>query len=350
MSLGPPFDDSGERLRLGIGAAAGAVLLFGIAFALLAAERPLGDSITILVKVARPGALRTGAALRVAGVAIGEVVAIRGQPAPLGKETPAIDIEIRLQKAYRDRVFRNSTIVPINPTILTEAVLEVGPPANGAAPSEPVQDADRLRGVDPADIDQFMLKLYLGIESVLSETRDLRPEWEDLSRSLVALSTRVATTLPGDELLRVGLHVAVSRAKAENLIAKLRAAGIDAGPAELRGLVQMSQPPIRELERLAERLEVLDGQVRDFAVPLAARQGELRRALAGLRSVAALGTRTEADIAALLDGYAAGRGTMGGFHRDIQIFDELKEVHRILKRRSWRILIKKADPGQRDVR
>jgi hypothetical protein len=60
--------------------------------------------------------------------------------------------------------------------------------------------------------------------------------------------------------------------------------------------------------------------------------------------------QSQLDVKALIDGFQAGRGTLGGFNRDIQIFDELKEIHRILKRQTWRVLIKRPNPGQRNVR
>ncbi len=62
MSLGPPFDDadSSDRLRLGLGIGAAALLLFFAGFAILASERSLGDSLTIHVDVTRIGTLNTG--------------------------------------------------------------------------------------------------------------------------------------------------------------------------------------------------------------------------------------------------------------------------------------------------
>ena len=111
MSLGPPFDPSGERLRLILGAATAVTLLVVIGVALLAADRSLGESVTVHMLVQRPGALHTGAAVRVAGEQIGEVVAIRGyrpsrglkdatSPGPSAEPgaEPSVDIELRLRK------------------------------------------------------------------------------------------------------------------------------------------------------------------------------------------------------------------------------------------------------------
>jgi hypothetical protein len=68
---------------------------------------------------------------------------------------------------------------------------------------------------------------------------------------------------------------------------------------------------------------------------------ERRRVAQIVRTTSELGQRANADIKALIWLYENGRGTLGGFNRDIQIFDELKEMHRILKRESWRVIIKR---------
>jgi ABC-type transporter Mla subunit MlaD len=354
VSLGPPFDDSGTRLQLGTGAAVGAVLLFVIMFGLLAAERPLGDSINFHVHVARAGALHTGAPLRVAGEQIGEVVAIRGRGqrggAAADATQQAVDIEVRLQKAYRDRVSQNSTIVTVNPTLLTEALLEVGPPLHGAAPLAPVQDGEHLRGVDPADIDAFMMKLYLSIESILREARDLRPEWQEFQASVGHLSGELGRTMPRNELVRLSLHAAAATLAASHLAGKLRSAGVDAAPADLRELLQTAQPLYAEVARASAQLQLLNDRASAIMDAVAPRRAELSRALSDLQKAAELTGRAGKDARSLYDGFSAGRGTLGAFNADIQIFDELKEISRILKRRTWRVIIKRPDPGQRNLR
>jgi ABC-type transporter Mla subunit MlaD len=351
LSLGPPFDDSGERLQVGLGAAAAALLLFVGTFAILTAERPLGDSLRVHVMVARPGSLHTGAIVEVAGETIGEVVAIRGQPATGGPTDLApVDIELRIQQRFQSRLRRNSTIVAVNPSILTEALLEVGPPAHGAAPSPPVTDGETLRGVDPADIDQFMRKLYLSLEAVLREGRDLRPDWQDFTGAVAATATTLDRQLPAELLLRLGLHGTQARLALERLSDSLHRADVAAAPAELQALLATTTPLIDQLLSLARQADSLQSRVHDLTVSLEPRQRQLSRAIAGLGSASRDAQQIVHDAQLLQSDYLNGRGTLGGFQRDIQLFDELKELSRILKRESWRILIKRPSPGQRNLR
>ena len=219
MSLGPPFDDadSSDRLRLGLSIGAAALLLFFAGFAILASERSLGDSLTIHVDVTRIGTLNTGAVLRLAGEPIGEVVAIRGRRAPpsphASPATPAaepqaepmIDIELRLLRKYRERVRRNSTVVTVNPTLLTEAQLEVGPAAAGGA-RRGGAGGDHLRGVDPADMSVLCCASIAALGDALRETKELSPDWTEFTGAMSTLSGHVSETLPTTELLRLAVH------------------------------------------------------------------------------------------------------------------------------------------------
>ncbi|MBL9003297.1 MAG: MCE family protein [Myxococcales bacterium] len=346
MSLGPPFDDaeSSERLRLGLGFGMTAVLLFFAGFAILTAERSLGDSLTLHVDVTRVGTLHAGAPLRLAGEQIGEVVAIRGRREETDRSTgstPRIDIEVRLLRQFRERVRRNSTVVTVNPTLLTEAQLEVGPPWNGEAPGEAVKEGDHLRGVDPVEMSLLLVRVYRSLEAALAEAKDLSPDWHEFGGALSSLASHVRETMPTAELLRLALHIERARRGIVGLRDTLQAAQAETAPERLRGLYERGKPLVAELSRLAGQLEALQSRVQDLQAAVLARKADLQRIESLVRATAQLGERVRSDSQALLWLYENGRGTLGGFSHDIQIFDELKEMHRILKRESWRVLIKR---------
>lgn len=358
MSLGPPFDHSGERLRLFLGAATAVTLLVVIGVALLAADRSLGESLTVHMLVHRPGVLHTGAMVRVAGEQIGEVVAIRGyrpESALTGAgagagagagEEPMVDIELRLRKHLAGRVYENSTFLPVNPTVLAEALIEIGPPAGGVSPGAPVSSDMRVRGVDPADIDQLLRKVYLSIELILQQARDLGSEWTELTAALGTLSVRLTLNFSSEEALRVQVQGEAARRSIEALLATLRSGEAAKLPELSRQLAQSVMPLGRELRRLGEQGEVLAARARELGQALGpAQQAELRRAVAQLRGALAAGERLDADARFLIRYFDSGRGTLGGFNKDLQIFDELKETSRILKQKSWRLLIKRREPG-----
>jgi ABC-type transporter Mla subunit MlaD len=351
VSLGPPFDESGERLRLLLGAAVAVTLLFVIGVALLAADRSLGEAVTVHVLVKRPGVLHTGAMVRVAGEQIGEVVAIRGfhgepglpdsQPKAEGGDATPVEIELRLRKQKADKVYANSTFLPVNPTVLAEALIEIGPPPGGAAPGPPVQDGQRVRGVDPADIDQLLRKVYVSVELTLQEARDVGPEWTELNEALSALSGRLAHTAPPELMLRARVQGAAALDGTRQLLATLRSGNVNQLVPVAKELDQTLTPLIGDLRRLGDQAAVLQARASDLGQAFApGPQADLQRAIAQLRAALATGEQLAADARYLVHYFESGRGTLGGFNQDIQIFDELKETTRILKRESWRVLIK----------
>ena len=357
MSLGPPFDPSGERLRLILGAATAVTLLVVIGVALLAADRSLGESVTVHMLVQRPGALHTGAVVRVAGEQIGEVVAIRGyrashglkdgpgaEPSAEPSTEPSVDIELRLRKRWAGQVYENSTFLPVNPTVLAEALIEIGPPPQGAAPGAPVTADLRVRGVEPADIDQLLRKVYLSIELTLLQARDLSAEWTEVNAAFAALSARLSLTLP--DTLHIQVQGAAARQGIEQLLATLRAGHVDELPELGRQLDRSLTPLVRQFQLLAEQGELLQTRAREVGVALGpGPQADLRRAIAQLGAALNAGQKLEADARFLIRHVERGRGTLGGFNQDMQIFDELKDVSRIIKQQSWRLLIKRREPS-----
>lgn len=373
MSLGPPFDESGERLRLGLGAAAAALLLVTTAVALLSADRSLGDSLRMAVLVQRPGSLHAGAQVRVAGLQIGEVVAIRGQgrsqerrpeagpwsqrplspavcrtlrasrlgarPAP-----PAVEVELRILRRHADRVYENSTFLPVNATLLTEGMIEIGPPAHGAAPGSRVRDGSRVRGVDPADLDDLIATVFCSTEQVLADARELRPDWLELTAATRALLGRVQLAMEPTQLLRVQLQTSRAFASARALQARLARAEASRAPSAVRALAGALQPLVPQLTALGAQLELLQERTAALSTELRPRRPRLERLPDDARRLQASGERLEADGRALYRLLESGAGTLGGFQQDLQIFDELKDVHRILKHAIWRVLIKKQAP------
>lgn len=378
MSLGPPFDQSGERLRLGLGAAAGALLLFVTAVALLSADRSLGDSLRVYMLVRRPGALHAGALVQVAGLQIGEVVAIRGQgrdgepessaalaPAlgrrvaglelPLPQQecqalqarkrrppaAPKVEVELRILRRYADRVYENSTFLTVNPTVLTEGLIEVGPPDAGAAPKDPIRGDSRVRGVDPADLDDLIATVFCSTEEVMRIGRELRPAWAELSTAGRTLLDRLQRTVDGDQFLRVKLQAVAAFNAAGALRTKLERAGIERTPAAVEGLTQTIRTLAPQLAAFGAQVGELQARSQALAEKLAPRRQRIGRLDEDLQRLQKTAERAESDGRYLLRVYERGGGTIGGFQQDLQIFDELKDMHRILKRQIWRVMIKR---------
>lgn len=356
MSLGPPFDHSGEKTRLILGGVACVALMFIIGIALLLADRSLGSYITVRLLVTQPGALHTGARVLAGGEQIGEVVAIRGQKAsraglsatPLLSNTsdksPSVEVELRLLSEYAERVYQNSTFLPINPTLLTEAQLEIGPPENGAAPGLPIAQLgpqERLRGTDPADLDQLLRRVYLSVELALLQARDLSPQWTELQAALGGLSQHLSQSVDMAALVRTQVQLVAALHGIEQLAQKVDSAGVQSTATELQALAKAALPLLRTVAQLQKQA----GQLQERASELQAafgpqQQRQLKAVMQQLQASLQAGQRLQGDVLFLLRQVDTGQGTLGGVLNDMQIFDELKDSARILKTESWRLILK----------
>mgnify|MGYP000464550830 CR=1 FL=1 len=125
----------------------------------------------------------------------------------------------------------------------------------------------------------------------------------------------------------------------------MRAGRVDELPELGRQLERSLTPLGQQFRLLAEQGELLQSRARDLGVALGpGPRADLRRAIAQLGAALAAGERLQADARFLIRYVDSGRGTLGGFNQDMQIFDELKDMSRILKQQSWRVLIKRREP------
>lgn len=372
MSLGPPFDQSGERWQLASGAAAVIGLVIAVAIALLASDRTLGDTFPLRILTRNPGALRTGARVILAGQQIGEVVAIRGtgwlsppsppssaggaggaaQAAPAWPDRPTVEIEVRVLRSHQRYIYRNATFFSHTPNVLTESHLEIGPPGNGASPERPVEPGETVRGVDPPDIDRLLQKVHASLVSILAVSHDLEPQWQEFRAAVDGLlrtardasgQAEVGRILAqGDRALQAARHLRATFGQTDALPRGAHLIGeISRGLSELR-------PQLQIISAQAERL---DGQLKGLTTTFGEKERrQLAQGVALFRAVIKDAEQMDKDLRWLLRWFNEGRGTLGGFAQDIQIYDEFKETGRLLKRETWKVLIKRKDPGQRHLR
>ncbi len=353
MSLGPPFDAGNQRLHLLLGGVTVVLLTFLVSVALLTADHQVGKAVTVHLLVARSGQLYTGAEVQLAGQRIGELVSIRRyrptdtDPPELTARGTQVELELRILRSPASRLYRNSTFVARNPTLLSPAVIEVGPPERGEAKGPPIADGDYLTGIDPPDLDQLLRRIYNSLVVIMMEAETLRPDWQEAYGAMSGLSQRISRINNRGQLDRIGLQGAQSLLLLRTLGRKLQAAGVQGAPERVTELVDTGRPLFHQATLLAKRSELLSERAADFAqVFSGSGQRDLAQAMANFRAAVARGERTAEDAKYLLHYIESGRGTLGGFQNDIQIFDELKEVHRILKQQTLKVIVKPRKPAK----
>jgi len=344
MSLGPPFDSSGERLQQAVGAIVVVLLAAAIGWVVLFSGRTLGSGLTVHMKMGSTGLLRTGAKVRIAGDDAGEVRAVYPR---LSKSESGVTFEVFLLRGYADRVRKNSLPFVSSPSVLGEAYLEFGPPQGGAPPGPPVADGDTLTGAEPPDLDRFFLHAEASIKEVMRLLRDNRGELDEL---LAAADGLLATfsSLPADrgQFRRIADQFSRALDAGRGLFATIRDAGgaerIKRDLGEIGAIADEAGPQLRDLgARLDQAMTGID-KLREMFPP--ERRDQVGQAVATFRRAATLGEKIVDDVKWLIRRIESGQGSVGAFLADKEIFDDFHETHRIIKSQALRFLLKPVDP------
>jgi ABC-type transporter Mla subunit MlaD len=337
MSLGPPFDSTGERLQQAVGAVVVLLLLSAVTWVLLMSGRTVGRGVTIHVEMKTPGLLRSGAKVRLAGREIGEV---RGMT---GTKDHHVDIETFVLRGFVNDVHKNSQAYVGTPSVLGEAYLEIGPPERQAQPAAPVEDGDRLRGQDPPEIDDLLAHSEKNLRLILALLRENRPEMEEL---LAAGDDLLATLtgLPADrgKLGRIKDQFVRVLDDSTALVHTIRdAGGIDRIKAITRDLSAIVDEAGPELKQLGARLDVAMARFDELgAIFSPERRAQLQGAIATFKRATQRGEAILKDVKSLANWVESGRGSVGAFLADKELFDDLHETHRILKSQPWTFILK----------
>ncbi|MSP60516.1 MAG: MCE family protein [Myxococcales bacterium] len=339
-------------VRRAVGALFLAALGGAIAAVLLTSGRTLGRGIHLEVELASTGALRNDARVKIAGRDVGEVRGMRRETVASGARHVIVDAFVA--REWAEQVRRDSTLFVATPSILGEAYLEIGPPARSPGlpslpPGAPVSDGDRLRGGDPPELDRFIAKVYGSLTTIGLLLRTQGPAWNELS---VAAESLIATLagLPADrgQLGRIrsqgvraiddALAIAAALDQA-GALPRVRVLARDLGETMDHLGPELSSLGLR-IDRAATRLDALS----DLLPP--GRREAARRALDALTRAAGIAERIAGDVKLVAAKIDRGEGTMGAFFADKEIFDDLHEVHRILKSQPWSVIVKPIRAGK----
>jgi ABC-type transporter Mla subunit MlaD len=348
MSLGPPFDASGLKLQRGVGAAAVLALSGAIAWVLLLSGRSFGPGVTLLVEMRSTGPLRVGDSVRLAGRRVGEV---RGAYIAGRADRRAVEFEVFVARGWADKVHVNSELFVATPSVLGEAYLEIGPPRGGAQPGRVVEDGDHLRGTDPPEIDRFLQYAEANVRVLLALLRETRPEADELLAAGDSLLNRLSG-LPADrgQLRRIRDQAVQALDRGEALLHTMREAGaVDRTRAILRDLGAIADRAGPELRALGQKADRAIARAQELGALFGERRAELARALDGFKRTAAVGDRLVADVRAIQKHIESGRGAVGAFLLDRELFDDLHETHRILKMTPLRFIWRTTPKDQRGV-
>ena len=330
-----------ERLNIRVGLA----LLAAIAVAVGAVFGLSGRSLAAVheyhVDFSRIAGLKTGAKVLLSGREVGQVKDIRFAQKGL------LRVDIWVRRAFRPYIHENSEFyVGMGGSILGEPSLDIGPPHG--TPGAELADGAIVRGIDPPKLDDVLSKLYQNLQSITEELRQdkdvVDPFLRDLDHLLATLDD--IHSEPG-AITRIRDNVSVGTVAALDLIATLRK-GTDDGvriratAQEVSRLWTRTEKEMRSLGPRFDRAQAGLERLQEVFSP--SERARISKTFETFSKAADIGANVAHEIARLADYVQSGRGTLGALMNDVELVDDLKVIHQMLKDKPWMTLAKPEKP------
>ena len=169
-------NERGRKLRVGVFVLIGLAAFLGMIYALGARARLFEPRFTVSAEFTEVGGLVEGATVRLAGVQIGRVRAVRLPSQPGGK----VRVDMTIARQFGDRVRKDSVARIETQGLLGDRIVEI---SVGTAAAPPVQPNDLIASTDPFDIGRVMSESGQVVKSVGALADSLRETAHTLNQS-----------------------------------------------------------------------------------------------------------------------------------------------------------------------
>jgi len=339
-----------KHLELKVGAMILVALIILVAFILILGDWSFGERRVVDVYFQNPGGLTAGVSVKVAGRDVGRIseMTFLGQNGPKSPVTgrPAL-VRVRLEISEESWLAMRDDVKFYITTkgVLGDPFLEIDP---GVAPS-PVNASRHLFGTDPPRLDLFLAD---AAELVQSLNRLLVTNSENLD-NLIKGSANLVTAV--DSMVSATDGADGSKARIGRILENVEQLTLD-----VQTLVRSTQEKYIDdpsLERTIQNMESLTGKLNKDIDPLIAEiretmetlnrlgntlgpkeQQALRDSLKRLSDIAVRADSTIGRVDGLVTRMHEGKGTVGRLLKDEEIYDDLKELIRDLKRHPWKLI------------
>jgi phospholipid/cholesterol/gamma-HCH transport system substrate-binding protein len=336
--------DRGTEFKVGLLILAGLVVFAGFVF--LLGNFSLSSGYTLHVDYAFSGNIQPGAPVKVSGIKVGKVEEVEfmgGQVDKASGRRVQVRVEVWVEERIREAVRQDAEFFINTSGVLGEQYLEIVPGDDYQRP--PLGEGAVVRGVDPPRTDLIIARLYVvldSLSSVLTEERDFirnllqngagavselnqllaenRAELGRLIASSSDLAGEAAVTL-GKVNQGLGDPAIIGRTvrHADALLVTANAALADLNPPA-RALLGEALRVARNLteERIERAIRVADGAV--------ATTGKAGRLID--------------NIDGMVTSVRSGKGTAGALLVREELYADLREMIRDLKRNPWKFFWK----------
>ncbi len=353
--------------EMGMQAKVGALVLFSLAllvgFVLILGDFSFSDGFEFNVEFENAGGLKPGADVAIAGLNVGNVQSLEffenKTPGKNNMNAVAVRATLSIEPDYADAVRDNSEFYITTRGILGEPYIEIVTETyNGKA----LKAGSTMRGVDPPRMDMVIsraMRLLKALTDLLEDpeiaTKDLLSNAALLMRTLQEV---VSENRPQIDSIFSGADGSLK--EANKLLGSLNLVVEDGKP--IKDMFDDLKGSTRDLRVTARSARKLTGQLDGRVEPIL---DDLESTLKDAKSLSSSANRivssneqkiqdsidnlhkSSEDVAALTSDARAmlkdvreGEGTVGQLLNDREIYDDLKETMRQIKRQPWKIIWK----------
>jgi phospholipid/cholesterol/gamma-HCH transport system substrate-binding protein len=326
----------------------GALILVSLAilgaFILVMSGLSFEKTFTVYVDFDNPGGLMPGAAVRVAGVKVGNVKALEflgGKLDPRTGRHVLVRADVSIEQRVNEALHDDADFYVTSQGVLGEQFMAIDP----GSPEHPLlQPGAVLKGIDPPRIDLFLAKMYELLDTTVTGIKNNKELISSIATNTAGLlkGLNVLVTENKDRIDRIVANVDEMTAEAKTLTHDARINYVD-NPKLLQTLDNIndltakirddSGPMLKDAREALANLNRVSATVGDPA-----QQERIKKALTDLAQLAERANATVADTQVIVSHIKKGEGTVGALVMDEEIYDDVQEMVRDLKHNPWKFL------------
>lgn len=351
-------------IEVKVGALVLVALALFVGFVFILGDFSFGESFRIYVKLENAGGLKPGADVRIAGIPAGRIESvdpIEGEYDEELDKTFYVQVTVNLDPNRAGAVGANADLVITTLGVLGEPYIEI---VNDTPPGPPVEEDAVFYGDAPVRMDQLLRTLHNGLQNIdgLVDTIDDFFKTSDLGRLLTEAADLA------DHLDNV---VVDNRESLQGTITNLEAIleenrdrigpileNIEGATGEFEQVGRGLSHAVGDGESLRGAIDGLDtfisaasehadetfadiaGTMDSLERIISQNEESVSNSLANVEVITDNLSEASAEANDLIAYVNSGRGTLGALLRDDELYDDLREFIRELKRRPWRLIWK----------
>lgn len=353
------------NIELKVGALVLAAVGILVAFVLILGDFSLKKGFPVYVDFDNAAGLKSGAPVRISGIPSGLVESVDYLGGMKDEKTPwpvYVRVTVMLDESARSVLHKNASFTITTQGVLGEPYVEI----NAGDPKQPVAGEGTIfKGIDPPSMSMILQAAYKtvgGLQEVLDRVngRGANPIHMDTFINNIGslagtLDERIKENKEEIDSIMANVDGVLkeNRGKIDNIFthtekatdefAKLGTAlnmGVGDG-TNVRSLIKSADKTMTGVAK------EIDPVMKHASSALASADGiltdnrtKIDNSIANIEKLTAHGASAAADVDAMVGKIKAGEGTIGKFLRDEEVFEDMREFVRELKRRPWRIIWK----------